>query len=44
MPIFAAFLFVDEQPGLRVFGNLHSDRIEYNAAYFIFSRKTPTAA
>jgi Carboxypeptidase regulatory-like domain len=31
---FRGFLFVDEQPGLRVFGNLHSDRIEYNAAYF----------
>jgi hypothetical protein len=31
---FRGFLFVDEQPGLRVFGNLHSDRWEYNAAYF----------
>jgi Carboxypeptidase regulatory-like domain len=31
---FRGFLFVDEQPGLRIFGNLHSDRIEYNAAYF----------
>ena len=31
---FRGFLFVDEQPGVRVFGNLHSDRIEYNAAYF----------
>ena len=31
---FRGFLFVDEQPALRVFGNLHSDRIEYNAAYF----------
>jgi hypothetical protein len=31
---FRGFLFVDEQPGLRLFGNLHSDRIEYNAAYF----------
>ena len=31
---FRGFLFVDEQPGLRIFGNLNSDRIEYNAAYF----------
>src|SRR5579864_8143764 len=31
---FPGFLFVDEQAGLRIFGNLHSDRIEYNAAYF----------
>lgn len=36
---FRGFLFVDEQPGLRVFGNLHSDRIEYNAAYFQFLEK-----
>jgi hypothetical protein len=31
---FRGFLFVDEQPALRVFGNLRSDRIEYNVAYF----------
>ncbi len=31
---FRGFLFADEQPGVRVFGNLHSDRWEYNAAYF----------
>ena len=31
---FRGFLFVDEEPGVRVFGNLHSDRWEYNAAYF----------
>jgi len=31
---FRGFLFVDEQPGVRIFGNLHSDRWEYNAAYF----------
>lgn len=31
---FRGFLFVDEQPGLRIFGNADSDRIEYNAAYF----------
>jgi hypothetical protein len=36
---FRGFLFVDEQPGLRVFGDLHSDRIEYNAAYFNFLEK-----
>jgi len=36
---FRGFLFVDEQPGLRVFGNLRSDRIEYNAAYFNFLEK-----
>src|SRR3984893_9458168 len=30
---FRGFLFVDEQAGLRIFGNLHSDRIEYNATY-----------
>jgi hypothetical protein len=31
---FRGFLFVDEQPGLRIFGNWNSDRIEYNATYF----------
>jgi len=31
---FRGFLFVDEQPGLRIFGDLRSDRIEYNVAYF----------
>jgi len=31
---FRGLLFVDEQPAVRVFGNLHSNRIEYNAAYF----------
>jgi hypothetical protein len=36
---FRGFLFVDEQPALRVFGNLHSDRIEYNLAYFHFLEK-----
>jgi hypothetical protein len=36
---FRGFLFVDEQPALRVFGNLHSDRIEYNVAYFHFLEK-----
>jgi hypothetical protein len=36
---FRGFIFVDEQPGLRFFGNLHSDRWEYNAAYFNFLEK-----
>jgi len=31
---FRGFLFVDEQPAVRIFGNLNSNRIEYNAAYF----------
>jgi hypothetical protein len=31
---FRGFLFVDEQPGMRIFGDLHSDRIEYNVTYF----------
>jgi Carboxypeptidase regulatory-like domain len=31
---FRGFIFVDEQPGVRLFGNLHSDRWEYNVAYF----------
>ncbi len=36
---FRGFLFVDEQPALRIFGNLHSGRIEYNVAYFHFLEK-----
>jgi hypothetical protein len=36
---FRGFLFVDEQPAVRIFGNLKSDRIEYNAAYFNFLEK-----
>jgi hypothetical protein len=31
---FRGFLFVDEQPGLRIFGDWNSDRVEYNAVYF----------
>src|SRR5207302_5349587 len=27
---FRGFLFQDEQPGIRIFGNLHNDKIEYN--------------
>src|SRR5690348_9838395 len=36
---FRGFLFVDEEPALRILGNLHSDRIEYNLAYFQFLEK-----
>jgi Carboxypeptidase regulatory-like domain len=36
---FRGFLFVDEQPGLRVFGDWQNNRIEYNAAYFNFLEK-----
>jgi hypothetical protein len=31
---FRGFIYVDEQPGARLFGNLHSNRWQYNAAYF----------
>ncbi len=31
---FRGFIFADEQPGFRLFGNLRSNRIQYNAAYF----------
>lgn len=31
---FRGFLFSDEQPGLRVFGDLKSNRWQYNLAYF----------
>jgi hypothetical protein len=41
---FRGFLFVDEQPGLRFFGSLHSDRIEYNATYFNFLEKNTNSA
>lgn len=36
---FRGFLFVDEQPALRFFGDLYSDRIEYDVAYFYFLEK-----
>jgi Carboxypeptidase regulatory-like domain len=41
---FRGFLFVDEQPGLRFFGSLHSDRIEYNATYLNFLEKNTNSA
>jgi hypothetical protein len=36
---FRGFLFQDEQPGVRIFGDLHNDKIEYNVAYFDFLEK-----
>lgn len=36
---FRGFLFVDEQLGMRIFGNLHSNKVEYNVAYFNFLEK-----
>jgi hypothetical protein len=36
---FRGFLFVEEQPGVRVFGTLRSSRWQYNAAYFQFLEK-----
>jgi hypothetical protein len=36
---FRGFLFVEEQPGVRFFGNLESNRWQYNLAYFNFLEK-----
>jgi len=36
---FRGFLFVEEQPGVRVFGNYDSNRWQYNLAYFDFLEK-----
>jgi len=36
---FRGFLFVEEQPGIRIFGTLRSNRWQYNAAYFYFLEK-----
>jgi hypothetical protein len=36
---FRGFIFVDEQPGIRFFGNLRSNRYQYNLAYFNFLEK-----
>lgn len=36
---FRGFLFVEEQPGIRIFGNLESNRWQYNIAYFNFLEK-----
>jgi Carboxypeptidase regulatory-like domain len=36
---FRGFLFVDQQPGVRFFGNYSSNRWQYNLAYFNFLEK-----
>jgi hypothetical protein len=36
---FRGLLFLQEQPGARLFGNLRSNRLQYNAAYFWFLEK-----
>ena len=36
---FRGFLFSEEQPGIRFFGTLRSNRINYNAAWFYFLEK-----
>ena len=36
---FRGFLFVEEQPGVRIFGNLESNQWQYNVAYFNFLEK-----
>lgn len=36
---FRGFLFSEEQPGVRVFGNLSSNRLAYNLAWFNFLEK-----
>jgi hypothetical protein len=36
---FRGFLFVEEQPGVLIFGNLDSNRWQYNVAYFDFLEK-----
>ena len=36
---FRGFLFSEKQPGVRVFGNLRSNRFNYNLAYFYFLEK-----
>lgn len=36
---FRGFIFAEEQPGVRLFGNLRSNRINYNLAWFYFLEK-----
>ena len=36
---FRGFLFSEEQPGIRLFGSLRSNRFNYNLAYFYFLEK-----
>jgi Carboxypeptidase regulatory-like domain len=36
---FRGFIFFDQEPGMRIFGTLDSNRIQYNAAYFTMLEK-----
>ena len=36
---FRGFIFSDQEPGLRIFGNLRSNRYQYNLAYFAMLEK-----
>ncbi len=36
---FRGFIFAEEQPGVRLFGSMRSNRINYNLAYFYFLEK-----
>ena len=36
---FRGFIFSDQEPGLRLFGNFDSNRYQYNAAYFAMLEK-----
>jgi hypothetical protein len=36
---FRGFIFAEEQPGVRLFGNLLSNRVNYNLAWFYFLEK-----
>jgi hypothetical protein len=36
---FRGFIYAQEHPGVRFFGNLRSNRFQYNAAYFYFLEK-----
>jgi hypothetical protein len=36
---FRGFIFANEEPGIRVFGNLRSNRLNYNLAYFYLLEK-----
>jgi hypothetical protein len=36
---FRGFIFFDQEPGARLFGNLRSNRYQYNAAYFAMLEK-----
>ncbi|MGB0035167.1 MAG: carboxypeptidase-like regulatory domain-containing protein [Candidatus Acidiferrales bacterium] len=36
---FRGFIFVEEQPGARIFGNLRSNKYQYNVSYFNFLEK-----